>query len=200
MEKPIIELIKNNLNIPKNFLEYIEIKKDVNCFYRVLAKYFTNDENNHMIYRNIIYEAAKKNAIKILPFFISGEVDEIIVNKKFDSYIEEIKCNGFLVGNIEMAIACIIFNLNIVIYRKEYNNDQYYNHNANIWNDNNNENCTFLLILLLGNNHYSLLKHCNKESINNKQSTIVENLNIEFNKLQIDKEYLINNNKLCCIR
>ena len=100
-----------------------------------------------------------------------------------------------MAGNIEMSIAYIIFNLNIVIYRNDNNNDQHYNHYANIWNENNHEN-TFLLILFLGNNHYSLLKYCNKESINNKQSTIVDNLNIEFNILQIDKEYLINNNKL----
>ena len=50
-----------------------------------------NDENNHNIYRKIIYESAKKleNTEKLLPFFISNEEqeDEIILNKNFDSYI-----------------------------------------------------------------------------------------------------------------
>ena len=41
MNVQLYELIKNNSDIPKNNLELHEIKKDGNCFYRVLSLYFT---------------------------------------------------------------------------------------------------------------------------------------------------------------
>ena len=137
MSEKIIQLVKNNLNIPKQDVIYHKIKKDGNYWYRVLAKYFTDDENNHKIYRQLIYNAAKNNKESFSPFFLPIEegADEIIVNLKYDNYIEEITQDKFFAGNIEIAISSILFNLNISIYKLTEQQDNEYIHFTNIWKD-----------------------------------------------------------------
>ena len=71
------------------------------------------------------------------PFFLPIEegADEIIVNIKYDNYIEEIKQDKFFAGNIEIAISSILFNLNISIYKLTEQQDNEYIHFTNIWKD-----------------------------------------------------------------
>ena len=67
----------------------------------------------------MVCDSAKEKSKDYIPFFKTSneELDKIILSKKFDSYIEEIQNDGFFAGSIEIAIACIIFNLNISIYK-----------------------------------------------------------------------------------
>lgn len=75
MNDQILELIKNNLDIPKANLELHEVKKDGNCFYRVLSLYFTQDQNNHDIIRQLIYQTTKENKNNLFPFFLNNNED-----------------------------------------------------------------------------------------------------------------------------
>ena len=86
--------------------------------FRLLSIYFTESQNHHQIFREIIYESAKTNKDNFIAFFSDDEyqTDEILVNMKYDNYLEEIKKDGFYAGNLELVIASIIFKLNICIY------------------------------------------------------------------------------------
>lgn len=75
MSNQIIALVKTNQNIPRKDLDLHKIKKDGNCLYRVLSKYFTNEENNYKVFRELIYEAAKNNKEAFRPFFYLQKKD-----------------------------------------------------------------------------------------------------------------------------
>ena len=81
-----------------------------------------------------ILEAAKENKTEFAEYFLSsGEgLDEIIVNRKFDNYVNEIQKDGFYAGNLEIAISSILFNLNITIYKLINESDSIYTHFTNI--------------------------------------------------------------------
>ena len=71
MSENVLFLIKNNQNISKNLLTEFTVIKDGNCWYRTLSLFFTGDEQYHNTFRMIIYEAAKTNKEKFIPFFIN---------------------------------------------------------------------------------------------------------------------------------
>ena len=135
MTEEIISLIKNNQDIPKNQIKLHYINKDGNCWYRLLSKYYTNDEKYYKTFRQIIFESAKNNKELLAPFFLNSEegVDNVIINIKLEHYIDKIREDSFYAGNIELAISSIIFNLNISIYTSENDEDTVYKHFTNIW-------------------------------------------------------------------
>ena len=51
---------------------------DVNCFYRALSLYFTNNEVNYTFIREIIYNTANENKEFIKPFFLKGINDVVL--------------------------------------------------------------------------------------------------------------------------
>ena len=82
-----------------------------------------------------------------IDFFLSPEegLDDIIANRKFENYIEEIKKDGFYAGNIEIAIASILFNLNISVYELINETNTSYTHYTNIWKDINDLNFAIMV-------------------------------------------------------
>ena len=99
------------------------ITGDGNCFYRAISLYFTNEQTNHKIIREIIYEAAKEYKEDIKPFFLTGISDEILADAKLENYIEKIKNDSFYAGIIELSLAAKIFYKTIIVYSNEENND-----------------------------------------------------------------------------
>ena len=99
------------------------ITGDGNCFYRSISLYFTNEQTNHKIIREIIYEAAKEYKEDIKPFFLTGISDEILADAKLENYIEKIKSDSFYAGIIELSLAAKIFYKTIIVYSNEENND-----------------------------------------------------------------------------
>ena len=149
MDTNLESIIKNNKDIPKKYVQLKEVNGDGNCFYRVLARYYTDDQNNHNIFRQIIYESAKVNKEEFKLFFKDDEsqIDEVLVNMKYDNYVEEIKRDGFYAGILELGLASIIFKLNISVYVITEQNTNVYKHYTNIWFDINNKtyyNCNTL--------------------------------------------------------
>ena len=57
-----------------------------------MARYYTDDQNNHNIFPQIIYESAKANKEEFRLFFKDDEsqIDEVLVNMKYDNYVEVI--------------------------------------------------------------------------------------------------------------
>ena len=126
-----------------------------------------------------------------------------------EGYINQIKNNYFFAGIIEISMASLIFNKNIIIYKTNYNSNQNilndgenaeYYHLFTTDNDNSDIDKINILdhpILLLFDeqiNHYSLLLYNNKknniEDINNSKNKI--NNENYYNKIQLNwKKFLI---------
>ena len=121
MEKrnTLTDKILNKLPLNENEVIIAPIIGDGNCLYRFLAQFLTNDQNNHKIIREIIYQAALANKEHIKPFFLRDVSDNILAESKLDNYIDKIKNNGFYAGIIEISLAAIIFNYTIVVYSIE---------------------------------------------------------------------------------
>ena len=209
MDSNLENLIKNNRDIPKNFVELKDVFGDGNCYFRVLSLYYTDDQNNYQIFQQIIYESAKRNKSEFASFFHDDEsqIDEVLENMKYDNYIETIKKDGFYARNLEIALSSIIFKLNISLYIETDENKNEYKHFTNIWYDINDKNYEIILILFSNNNHYSLLSYFNKDNKGNDKNNIntfndLTNSNIKFNKTNYEnkKNFIINNNKLCSIK
>ena len=49
MDSNLENLIKNNRDIPKNFVELKDVFGDGNCYFRVLSLYYKDDQNNYHI-------------------------------------------------------------------------------------------------------------------------------------------------------
>ena len=143
--------------------------------------FFTGNENNYTIFRHLIYEAAKKNIKTFIPLFITSEEeqDDIIVNRKFENYIEEIEKDGLFACNLEIAISSILFNLNISIYKIINELDISYNHYTNVWKDINDSELEIMTVLFSGNNHYSLLTFNNNIN-SNIDTNEIKNKNYKY--------------------
>ena len=48
-----------------NFLEYIDIQKDGNCFFRAVSKFLSGTEIYHLYFKNITYNYIIKNKKKV---------------------------------------------------------------------------------------------------------------------------------------
>ena len=126
--------------------------------------YFTGNQNNYDKFRYLINEASKINKDKLVPFLIPPEEakDDIIVNLKFEQYIEKIKEDTFYSGNIEISTSTILFDINVTIYKLLNENDDEYTFYTNIWKEEFNKNKKYILLLFEGNNHFSLLTYKEK--------------------------------------
>ena len=96
---------------------------DGNCFYRSISLYLINEQTNHKIIREIIYEAAKESKENLKPFFLTGISGDILADAKLENYIEKIKNESFYAGIIELSLASNIFHKTIIVYSNEENND-----------------------------------------------------------------------------
>ena len=114
----ITQIIKQHLNLSKDICNIIDVGRDRNCFYRTLSLYFTGDESHYKIIRQNIYLAAKDNTEYLRNFFNTDQNDPILVNKKLEGYIETIKEDCFFAGAMEIYLAVKIFNINIAIYER----------------------------------------------------------------------------------
>ena len=71
MDSHLENIIKTNKDLPKNLVILKEVIKDGNCFYRLLSIYFTESQNQHQIFREIIYESAKTKKDKFIAFSLT---------------------------------------------------------------------------------------------------------------------------------
>ena len=102
-------------------LNEIAVSGDGNCFFRSLSMCLEYNEDNHLYYRNLIYEFIKKNKDDLKNFFqiLDNESEENYL-KRYNTFIESIKIDGNFAGDYEISAASIALDKEIIIYRKGY--------------------------------------------------------------------------------
>ena len=115
-QKILLNKIRNKQPINQEEIIITPILGDGNCFYRSISLYLTNEQSNHKIIREIIYEAAKERKEDLKPFFLTGIADDILTDAKLENYIELIKNDSFYAGIIELSLAANIFQKTIIVY------------------------------------------------------------------------------------
>ena len=102
-----------NLKIKEDCLNNISIYKDGNCFFRSISTFFSNSEEYHLFFRNLIYDYIRVNFDELI-----SEFPYIYYNGKsidLDDYIPLIKINGTYAGEFECNIISKMFNINILL-------------------------------------------------------------------------------------
>ena len=118
-----------NLKIKEDCLNNISIYKDGNCFFRSISTFFSNSEEYHLFFRNLIYDYIRVNFDELI-----SEFPYIYYNGKsidLDDYIPLIKINGTYAGEFECNIISKMFNINILLlqYTTDDNtNENYYSY------------------------------------------------------------------------
>ena len=108
------------------YTEYIEkeITGDGNCFFRSLAYYYRNKEDDYNEFRILLYEWIKIN--KDLFIDMIPEIDSLnnVLSlderrNKLNEKIEKIKIEGEWAGDLEISATCVMLNINIYLYIKD---------------------------------------------------------------------------------
>ena len=172
--------------IYKNEIIILNVIGDGNCYFRNLSLYFTNNENYHIFFRELLYIYINKNKediIKENPYHLYK--DKLI---KVIDYIPLIKKEKNFAGELEIAQSIFLYKINIAIYIKDnatsdfkfYN--YYYITNSDFIND--------LLILIYDERTQHYYQIIYNDSINLK-TNFNNNNKVENNK-NIYKNQLIN--------
>ena len=204
-----------DLEIYNKILKYedyvtIKIIPDGNCAYRVISYFYQNNQENHLIIRNLTYEWIKEHKQQFI-FAFSPEENEqnITVDEKFEIYLNNIKKEGTWTGDVEFSAIAKMFNINIAIYIlkiNEYVNYAFY-YSCNNFVD-------IIRINFIDRNHFELLCHkddkiligeyannINKEELKNKYVNKIKNNNslITTNEIKenikFPNKYVAYNNK-----
>ena len=199
----ITQIIKQHLNLSKDICNIIDVGRDGNCFYRTLSLYFTGDESHYKIIRQNIYLAAKDNTEYLRNFFNADQNDPILVNKKLEGYIETIKEDYFFAGAMEIYLAVKIFNINIAIYERNTELEDFTQYalfspesgteETVIVNFENRSHYNLITIKNTKQNNTKLknIEEINKSEILKENTNITKNAMYHFNK----NEYELNNGK-----
>ena len=103
--------------IYKNEIIILNVIGDGNCYFRNLSLYFTNNENYHQFFRELLYIYINKNKediIKENPYHLYK--DKLI---KVIDYIPLIKKEKNFAGELEIAQSIFLYKINIAIYIKD---------------------------------------------------------------------------------
>jgi len=152
-------------------LNEIAVSGDGNCFFRSLSMCLEYNEDNHLYYRNLIYEFIKKNKDDLKNFFpiLDNESEENYL-KRYNTFIESIKIDGNFAGDYEISAASIALDKEIIIYRKGYTGLELINN----FTFNNNNNQEKIYLIYKNNNHFNPL--------------INKNINLHENKYEKEKK------------
>ena len=118
-----------NLKIKEDCLNNNTIYKDGNCFFRSISTFFSNSEEYHLFFRNLIYDYIRANYDELI-----SEFPYIYYNGKsidLDDYIPLIKVNGTYAGEFECNIISKMFSINILLLEyiiNQENNENYYSY------------------------------------------------------------------------
>ena len=167
--KYIYELIINiyitkinnfKVNIAKNFFNIIKIYPDGIYFFRAASKFFTNNGNNHKIFRNIVYNyiVENKNEYLINNNFVEYKGNVI----DFEDFLDTIKGDHNFSGELEISAITKIFNISIYLFEINEHNNSYKLQFKNIAENIFMPYCLILLHVYINNNknleHFELIK------------------------------------------
>lgn len=110
-----------NLSVPElNKLQnYIieEVEKDGNCGYRAISLQIYNDENNYNIIRTHVYTFLNTN----LDFYKDKYTTLYNEAIKAVDYIPYVKGDGFWMGDLELSVINLIYDINLLIFEININ-------------------------------------------------------------------------------
>ena len=121
-----IDIINNDLkeavygekNISSKQIDIIEIQKDGNCFYRSISYFLLNTEDFYLEIKNLIIDWITNNYTQFENFFGDDEANILTKEqqaKKEFNYIQQKDSWG---SHYTIAIACLLFNIDIALYIK----------------------------------------------------------------------------------
>ena len=154
------DIIIKKENLTYNMVRRTQISPDGNCFYRAISMFLYATEEKYQLIRMAIYTYALSNKAIILDFqptveLINGQLIDI------NTYITYMNTNKFWAGDIEINIACYIFNIAIAIYKpvdEDDINENFYENYLNFNIENNDSfNKPILILALINNNHFDVI-------------------------------------------
>ena len=173
-----------------------EIEKDDNCFYRTLSYYYRETEQDYRELRELMVRYIENNSEEYIfavpddDIIITAQDDELSINaKKIQNILNYVKYayrDGIYAGDLEITIACILFNCDIKMYQLVDNGFKLFNDFKPSQNEN--ENVEIINILFINNNDFNLLLP--------KDFTLSENQHLIEKKVDLIMENIILENKI----
>ena len=184
----------SNKSNPKFIIKYIQ--KDGNCFYRTLSYFYRETEDAHAEFRQIISNYIINNPDEYI-FAVTDE--DIHADDNMGDDIKLLKKREYIIkygntaskdkewaGNIEIATACSLLNVNIIMYTLNENGYQLFHKYGSEEVDEQNKNKAIINILFINQNHFNLLLPFENDSSSNR-SCVEKNINLqEFEKILLD--------------
>ena len=185
--------IKNGLTIPIHSIKEAKMIGDGNCFYKCLSKFcFCKVEYDERL-RSGVSRFCRDNISEISE--IQGKV--LSQNGEYistENYIKEMDNNRDWATDLDILITCFIFELNIGIYKYGEDKDNLEFVNSFVYEDNNVNNPTMLLIYE-NLNHFNLIYPFIPPNVINSEKPIVndaEEVNPYPKYLGKDKDLYLN--------
>ena len=153
----------------------VDITGDGNCLYRALSRFIFGTESLHNRIRNEIYQEALNRAANYPDITLNTERGPMRIR----DYINLINTEGFYGGELDLSIACSIYNINIATFREIYDN----NNNLqglsfiNYYNNDGQENRHLLILTNIDNSHFRI-GYANNNIINHNE--LEYKLNLEL--------------------
>ena len=155
--------------IEKERVQKINILADGNCYYSCLSQSIDLTQENHLYYRNLIYDYIEKNRDYLMRFFQKEENElDNEYQMRYNNFKENIKQEDTYAGDFEISASSIILNRKIIVYNRVLLGYQFlneYKQNQNIKET--------IHIAYINNNHFNLLENKNNEN-QSKEFTLSE--------------------------
>ena len=95
------------MSVTKQILERkacieIPILGDGNCFYRCISMFIENTQENHIYYRNLIYNYICQSWYFTIFFPINENENQQDFIRRYDNFISSIKSQGTYAGDFEI--------------------------------------------------------------------------------------------------
>ena len=111
--------------IDKDNFEEIQIDPYGDCFYCCLSEFFESNQDNHLFYRNQIFDYITNNEEKFETFFEGTENENGEVEDKknlLKEYIETNNKPGKYAGDMELSAFVLIYPYKLYIFERGFKN------------------------------------------------------------------------------
>lgn len=184
-----------------------EIIGDGNCLYRCFSFYVYNTQMQHYLLRTKIVSHIVENWDRYKDFLI-GDLSDVIQITNSQDYLNYMSQLGVYAGDAELNVFAELYDVQVIVYIYNYENNFLDLDNPRLFGRDNNENKLILLYSGLNNaGHYDVFEYNNKlfqenfkiNKINNrKQKDLIKNMNEEriLKKRKNNLTKNMNSNKL----
>ena len=189
INKDLKDAVYGEKNLLSKEIYIKEITKDGNCFYRSISFFLLNTEEFYLEIKNLIIDWINNNYKQYTEFFGDDETNNITKEEQAQNELEYIKKKDSWGTHYTIAIACLLFNIDIALYIKTDVNVYkcYY-----LFKIDKNENRELCIMEYQINYHFNLIYSKKKEPIGLYENIESININPSFKSSDIN----LNNKKL----